>query len=307
MIKEINEQPDTIRRAIQQDNILIKKVSTMINEAVGIFLIGCGTSYHACISSTYLFSHIAKKHINAVLASEFRNYEEFLTKDTLIIALSQSGETADVLDAVKIAKQKSSKIIAITNIVGSTLSRLSDETIIMNAGPEVCVLSTKSYTSQLAIMLLLAYSCIGKIEEGKSLVKKAALLSKEVIKKNETILKKLAKKTKNSKDYFLIGRDLAYPSALEGALKIKEVSYIHAEGFAGGELKHGTIALIEKGTPVIVLCTDETRMMTISNAIEIKSRRGYIIGIDSQNNPIYDIFIKVPDISYANPIVMIKP
>lgn len=307
MLKEIYEQSSTIKKAVEQDKVLIEKLTKMINEAVGIFFIGCGTSYHACVSGTYMFSHIAKKHVNAVLASEFRNYEEFLTKNTLVIALSQSGETADVLDAVKVAKQKGTKVIAITNVMGSTLTRLSDETIMMNAGPEICVLSTKSYTSQLAIILLLAYSSVGRLDEGKNLIKKTAELSDEIIKNNENALKMVARETKDKKDYFLIGRDLAYPSALEGALKIKEVSYIHAEGFAGGELKHGTIALIERGTPVIVLSTKDTRIMIRSNATEIKSRGGFIIGIDSENNSVYDVFIKVPELGYANPIAMIIP
>ena len=307
MLKEISEQKFTIEMAIEQDKKLIEKIIRMIKDAYGVFFVGCGTSYNACVSSAYVFSHIAKKHVNIVLASEFRNYEEFLTDKTLMIAVSQSGETADLLDAVNTAKKKKSKIVAITNVIGSTLTRVSNETIMMNSGPEICVLSTKSYTSQLAILLLLAFGVAGKLKEGKELIRKSGSFVEEIINNNLKKLRGLAKKIKNNHDIFLIGRDLAYPSALEGALKIKEVSYIHAEGFAGGELKHGTIALIEKGIPVIVLATDETKKLILSNTMEVKSRGAFIIGINSKENELFDYFIKVPDVGYANPILMIIP
>lgn len=307
MIKEINEQKFTIKRAVEQDPHLIKQVTDMINNAYGVFLVGCGTSYHACVSASYLFSTIAKKHVNVVLASEFRNYEHFLTPKTLIIAVSQSGETADLLDAVKFSRKHHCNIISITNVVGSTLTRISDLTILMNAGPEICVLSTKSYTSELAILMLLAYSCADKLKEGKELIEKVSKSIDSLIYENVDQFKKLIPKMKDSNNIFLIGRGLAYPSALEGALKIKEVSYIHAEGFAGGELKHGTIALIEDGVPVIVLCTNETRELIISNAMEVKARGAYTIGVGSINNEAFDFFVKVPDFGNANPIIMIIP
>jgi len=307
MLKEINEQKFTIKRAIEQDPELIRRITDMINKAYGVFFVGCGTSYHACVSAGYEFAETAKKHVNVVLASEFRNYEDFLTDKTLVVAVSQSGETADVLDAVRIAKKHGVKVISIVNVMGSTLTRLADENIMMNAGPEICVLSTKSYTSQLAILLLLAYAAAGRFEEGKDLIEKGSSHVKEIIDTNLEKLKKLAKLTKHNRDYFLIGRDLAYPSALEGALKIKEVSYIHAEGFAGAELKHGTIALIDNGVPVISLVTAKTRKLILSNAMEIKARGGYIIGIDSEDNELYDYHIHVPDVGQANPILMIIP
>lgn len=307
MLKEIFEQKRTIEKAMMQSSELVGKVSTMINEAFGIFFVGCGTSYHACVSASYVFSEVARKHVNVVLASEFANYQDFLTDKTLMVAVSQSGETADLLEAVKAAKKKGVKVISISNVMGSTLTRISDVNVMMHAGPEVCVLSTKSYTSQLAILLLLAYSCAGRAEEGRRLVRQASLLVPDIIERNMEPLRELAISLSKSKDMFLIGRDLAYPSALEGALKVKEVSYIHAEGFAGGELKHGTIALIEPGIPTIVLATDRTRQLILSNAAEIKARGGMIIGIDSMDNEVYDHLIRVQDISYANPILMIIP
>ena len=307
MLKEIAEQKFTIKKSVEQDPKLLEKTTKEIKDAFGVFFVGCGTSYHACVSASYVFSKIAKKHINVVLASEFRNYEHFLTDKTLVVAVSQSGETADVLDAVKFAKKHNCKTLAVSNVMGSTLTRICDNNIMMNAGPEICVLSTKSYTSQLAILLLLAYSVAGKLEEGKSLIQKAVGHVDRLIETNRKNLKGLADKLKDHRDFFLIGRDLAYPTSLEGALKIKEVSYIHAEGFAGGELKHGTIALIEKGVPCLVLATKETEELILGNAMEIKSRGGYIIGIGEENSKIYDYFIEVPDFGEANPILMVIP
>lgn len=306
MMKEINEQDETIKKAVEQD-LEFDKVVGVLKNANGIIFCGCGTSYHACVSSSYIFSCIAKKHVNLIIGSEFNNYECLLNKKTVMIAVSQSGETADLLEAVKTAKKHGIIVISIVNVMGSSLTRLADYNIMMNSGPEICVLSTKSYTAQLAILLLLAYSYADKKEEGKRLIIEAAAKVKEIIKNNEPKCKELAKKISDKNDMFLIGRDLAYPSALEGALKIKEVSYIHAEGFAGGELKHGTIALIEKGTPVIALTTDDTKELILSNAAEVRSRGAFVIGINSKNNRIYDYFLEVPAMNHADPILMIIP
>lgn len=307
MLKEITEQKETIRKAIEQDHKLIEKVTSAIKNAHGVFFVGCGTSYHACVSASYIFAHVAKRHVNVVLASEFRNHENFLKKETLVVAVSQSGETADLLDAVKTAKAHGCKTIAIVNVMGSTLTRLCDTSVMMNSGPEICVLSTKSYTSQLALLLLFAYSSAGKLEDGRKMILDACKHVDKVIDASLEKLKPLAEKLHKQHDFFLIGRDLAYPSALEGALKIKEVSYIHAEGFAGAELKHGTIALIEKGVPCIVLATNLTRQLILSNAMEVKARGGFIIGIDSKENEVYDFYINVPSTGDADPILMILP
>ncbi len=307
MLKEIYEQKFTIKRAIEQDAEIMNIATKMIQQSFGVFFVGCGTSYHACVSASYVFSKVAKKHVNVVLASEFRNYEHFLTHNTLIVAVSQSGETADLLDAVDFAKKHQCKILSIVNVVGSTLTRIADQNILMQAGPEICVLSTKSYTSQLALLILLAYSCVDKLKEGKNIVQKVSDNVELIINSNIKNLRDLADKIKDSKSIFLIGRELAYPSALEGALKIKEVSYIHAEGFAGGELKHGTIALVEKGTPVIVLCTENTKKLILSNAMEVKSRGAYVIGLSEKPNEIFDYFIPVPPFSLGDPIIFIIP
>ncbi len=309
MLKEIYEQKETLKRAINQDGKEIQKIAEEINKGFGTFFIACGTAYHAALTASYIFSKITKKHINVVLASEFPNYEHFLTERTLVIPISQSGETADVLEAVKVAKEKKSKVIAIVNVTGSTLMRQADVYFQTNAGPEIAVASTKAFTSQLALLTLLAYTCNGELKKGKEILEKTAEYVEEMLKNGlEVKIKELALKIKDKNHIFLIGRSVNYPIALEAALKIKEVSYIHAEGFAGGELKHGTLALIEEGTPCIVFVAhDETKKEIISNAMEIKARDGYIIGVSPENNPVFDFFIKVPDNGALSPIVNIIP
>jgi glucosamine--fructose-6-phosphate aminotransferase (isomerizing) len=178
----------------------------------------------------------------------------------------------------------------------------------MNAGPEICVISTKTYTSQVALLTLLAYALAGKMDEIKRNFNYVANIIYDLTAETtREKIKELAEKLKNKEHIFAIGRGLQYATALEAALKIKEVSYIHAEAFAGGELKHGTIALIENGTPCIVFVSDENKKEIISNAIEIKSRGGYIIGISAERNEVFDFWIKVPEVGNLNPIVQIIP
>jgi glucosamine--fructose-6-phosphate aminotransferase (isomerizing) len=243
-----------------------------------------------------------------VLASEFSNYEHYLTPETLVIAVSQSGETIDVLEAVSTARRKNSQVMSIVNVVGSSLHRDSDRALMLNTGPEICVLSTKTYTAQLAVLSLLAYTAAGRYEEGLSNLRYLwnSIYNLTSVSTREHI-KQIAEKLKDKEHIFLVGRGLMYPTALEAALKIKEVSYIHAEGFSGGELKHGTIALIEDGTPCIVFSSRETEKDIISNAMEIKARGGYIIGVNSKNNSIFDFFIKTPDSDTLDPITHIIP
>ena len=308
MLKEIMEQVDTVQRAAAQDKKILEKVASEIRRARGVFLVGCGSSYHACLTASYVFSKVAKEHVNVVLASEFPNYEHFLTKRTLIIAVSQSGETYDVLEAIRAGKKRGSKIISIVNVMGSSLARESDAFLLMHAGPEICVLSTKTYTSQIALLNLLAYTLVGKYEEGKRRLKYLWNVIYYLTSANtRNKIKRLAEKLMDEQHIFCIGRGLQYPTAMEAALKIKEASYIHAEAFAGGELKHGTIALIEEGTPCIVFVSEEDSKEILSNATEVKSRGGYIIGISPLDNEIFDFWIKVPECGTENPIVQIIP
>jgi glucosamine--fructose-6-phosphate aminotransferase (isomerizing) len=308
MMKEISEQVETVQKAANQDKANLFSIAKAVKRAKGVFFVACGSSYHACLSASYIFSKINKMHINVILASEFSNYEDYLTPETLVIAVSQSGETIDVLDAVRTARRKNSQVVSIVNVVGSSLHRSSDKSLMLNTGPEICVLSTKTYTAQLAVLSLLAYTVAGRYEEGKANLRYLwNVIYNLTSASTREHIKQLAEKLKNKEHIFAIGRGLLYPTALEAALKIKEVSYIHAEGFSGGELKHGTIALIEKGTPCIVFSSRETEKEIISNAMEIKARGGYIIGLNSKSNEIFDFFMKTPDADVLDSITHIIP
>ncbi|OGH51592.1 MAG: glutamine--fructose-6-phosphate aminotransferase [Candidatus Levybacteria bacterium RIFCSPLOWO2_12_FULL_37_14] len=309
MIKEIHEQPNVIRNIAENYSSQVEKLAKDVQRAKGTFFIGAGTASYAALAGTYMFSKIAKKHINTSVASEFNYLEDFLTKDSLIIALSQSGETIDVVEPLIRAKEKGCKIIAITNTLGSTIYRMADCNMLLNAGPEKAVASTKAYIAKVSVILMLAYSLVGQIEKARNILLKTAdeirrLLSKKTVDQIKTIAKALSK----TKNIYAIGRGASYSSALEAALKIKEVSYVPTEGLAGGELKHGTIALISKGTPCIVFAPqDETYGSIISNAIEIKSRGGMIIGIGFKKEEVFDHFIEVKDVdsgSYMAQVVV---
>ena len=309
MLKEIMEQKETITRAINQDEKEIQRIADEINRAFGTFFIGCGTAGKVCLTGEYIFSKVAKKHVNFCFGSEFPNYHHFLKPRTLMITISQSGETADVLEAVEVAKKEGVKVISLVNVMGSTLDRVSDHTFLINAGPEKAVASTKATTAQLALVTLLAYASAGKLEEGKRLLMETASAVNDMLNpRYEEHIKKLAEKLKDEPNIYIIGRSLNYPMALESAIKIQEVSRIHAEGFAGGELKHGPLALIHNGTPCIALvANDEVKKDVISNAMEAKARGAYIIGISPENNEIFDYWIKVPDAGNTSPIVNIIP
>ncbi len=295
MIKEINDQRETIKLALEQNENVITVLAKEINKAKGVFFVACGTSYHAALCASYVFSKIAKKHINVVIASEFPNYEHFLQKETLIVTISQSGETADVLEAVNVSRSRESKVVSIINVMGSSLMRSSDYSLLLNAGPEICVLATKTYTSQVALLTLLAYATVGKLNEGKNELYRISHRVADVLDNSEYI-EELAKLLKDKEHLFLIGRSVSYATALEAALKLKEVSYIHAEALAGGELKHGTLALIEPGIPCIAFVPgDDTDMNILSNAQEIKARGGYIIGVGPKKYDVFDFFVPVPN------------
>ncbi len=308
LMKEISEQTEVISKAAAIPNEQIVGLANEIRKAKGIYLVACGTAAHACMQGQYLFSKVAKKHVNFCIASEFPNFHHFLNKDSLIIAVSQSGETADTLAAIRAAKARGSKVISIVNVIGSSLVRESHKTILQGAGPEICVLSTKAYTSQLAILLLLAYELADKLEEGKALLRELTRYIYYLTSINTSrFIRKLAERLRYAQDIYLIGRGMQYPTALEAALKIKEVSYIHAEAYAGGELKHGSIALIFHGTPCIVFTSAETEKEVLGNASELKARGAYIIGVGPQNNELFDFFIKVREVEEANSICQIIP
>ena len=309
MLKEIHEQGKIIRNIAENYEEQITSLAKKIIEAKGTFFIGAGTASYACLSGTYYFSKIAKVHVNMAFASEFNYLEDFLHKGSLVIALSQSGETIDVVEPLEHAKEKGSSIIALVNALGSTIYRMADDKLLLGAGPEKAVASTKVYSAMLSLLLYLSYAMVGEQKEAKKLLLAAAdeadrLLSQKTL----GVLDEVVSYLEHKEHIYVIGRGVSYASALEGALKIKEVSYIHTEGVAGGELKHGPIALVAKGTPCIVFApNDETHGAIISNAMEIKARGGYMIGIGPKSDPVFDRWIEVKDVGEASSIPQVIP
>lgn len=301
LLKEIHEQPRVIENIALNYTTEINSLAKLIKSAFGTFMLGCGTASYSALAGTYLFSRIAKKHVNFSIGSEFNYLEDYLTDKSLVIPISQSGETIDVVDPVAKAKKKGSQIAAIVNVLGSTLYRQADFKILLGAGQEKAVVGTKSFIAMVSVLLLAAYSLAEKQTQGKNLLIKAAQNVKKIIKDEfAENIKKVANDLKNKEHVYVIGRGLSYATALEATLKIKETSYIHAEGFAGGELKHGVIALIEKKTPCIVFApNDETYDDIVSNAQEIKARGGFIIGIGPKNNNVFDRFLETDDVGDA--------
>lgn len=307
LIKEINDQVEVVKRIAQSDQDQIERVASMIRRAGNTFYIACGTAAFAGAVGSYLLSDIAGVGMSCTIASEFPHFEQLLDGESLVIAGSQSGETMDTLEAVKSAKSKGANVIAMVNVPGSSLTRIADETILLKAGPERSVLSTKAYIAKESVFLLLAHTIAGNSQEGKKILEHASSAISKVLKRKKEI-KSLAKKLYKNEHMYLIGRGANYPTVEEGALKIKEASYIHAEGMAGGELKHGTIALIEEGTPCIVVqANDEVKDEILSNAMELKARGALIIGVSPERQAVFDDWIKVEDIGVASPLVNIVP
>ena len=309
MLKEIMDQKECVARAVNQNEDEIRTIADAIKNARGTFLVGCGTAHKACAAAEYFFSVVAEHHVNVVPASEFTVYHHFLKPESLLIVVSQSGETADVLEAMRVAKSKGSKVLAIVNVKGSSIDRAADYTLLIHAGPERAVAATKSFANQLAVLLLVAHALAGKLQEGKKLLLETASMINDMLNpRYAERIERLSEKVNTEEDMYIIGKSWNYPLALESAIKIQEVSNVHAEGFAGGELKHGPIALIDKGTPCVVLAgNDETLPDILSNAIQLKARGGFVIGIAPDNNEIYDEWIKVPDAGPAQPIVNVIP
>ncbi|MBI3618489.1 glutamine--fructose-6-phosphate aminotransferase [Candidatus Peregrinibacteria bacterium] len=309
MLKEIMDQKESIARAVNQSEEQILKVAKAIREAKGTFLVGCGTAGKACMAAEYFFSVIAEKHVNFAPASEFKLYHHFLKPESLLIVVSQSGETADVLEAMRVAKAKGSKVLAIVNVEGSTIAREADAMLLINAGPERAVASTKALTGQLAVLLLIAYALADKLREGRTLLLETCAKINDMLNPRYVErLRDLAEHIKDEEDLYIIGKSWNYPMALESAIKIQEVSYVHAEGFAGGELKHGPIALIEQGTPCIALIgNDEVTQDMLNNAMELKARGAAIIGVSPERHDLFDEWIKAPDAGAAQAIVNIIP
>ena len=313
MLKEIFEQPQAVKETFEKrvhngrvdfSDVLNYEDIKNINK---IYIVACGTAYHAGLQGQFALQKIAKLDSIADIASEFRYNDPFIDEKTIVIFVSQSGETSDTLAALKEAKSKGALTIAVTNVVGSTISREAHKTIYTMAGPEIAVASTKAYTTQVTIFYLFALYMAElrkviskeKYEEYLSEIKNMPEKIQDILDNCEEI-KTAAEYFKDRTNGFFIGRGLDYKVAVEASLKIKEVSYVHTEAFASGELKHGTIALIEEGTPVVVIATQKNLIdKSVSNIKEVKARGAYIItvGFDDEENlkNVSDNFIGIPE------------
>jgi len=301
MLKEMHEQPGMLSEIASDSPSQAVILAEHMTKAPRVYVVGSGTSGHAARAASYLFAQIAGRLINWGIASEIDHRVEVMPKGSLLVALSQSGETMDLLEIVAKAKKRGIKIFSLVNVVGSSLWRTADMTLPIGAGPEKGVASTKAFTAKIAHLILMAYAMTGKIQAGQRLITKAAKASREIF-SDQSIrhIQALAKKLKGQEHVFVIGRGLSYSTALESALKIKEISYIHAEGVAAGELKHGPLALVTKGTPCIVFAPNDIHhQTTLANAMEMKARGGYIIGVSHNNDKVFDEYIHVADVAEA--------
>ncbi len=293
MLKEIHQQPGVIGNIFNRQFKDIDRLKSILNNTRNIIIVACGTAYHAGLVGKYVIEGLSKIPVWVDLSSEFRYRKPIVDKNTLTIAISQSGETADTLAAVREAKSFGSKIISICNVVGSSLTRESDAVLYTYAGPEISVASTKAYTAQLSVLYLLGIY-LGKLKKTVKPNELARIirLSKNIHKEVENVIKKLSsdiKKIAAGHHHFgcflFLGRNINFPSALEGALKLKEISYIPAEGYAAGEMKHGPIALIDEYRAIMCIAPDsDIYEKMVSNIQEVKSRKGKIIIIATEGN-----------------------
>lgn len=287
-LKEINDHPESLLNIINSSQSSIKFAIQTIAKARLIYAVGCGTAFHSLLVGTYLFAQYSIKQVVAISASEFTIFASLLSHKDVIICSSQSGETIDTIEAVRLAKSHGVKSIALVNVPGSTLAREADVVINLHAGIERSVVSTKAFTNMLAALLMMA----GQTESVARISKKIKLMLSGDL--EQTIIE-LASRIAKHQSMFVVGRGINYPIAMESALKLKETSYIHAEGLAGGELKHGTLALIEKGVPCIVLLSnDEEYSSTISGAMELKARGAWVIGVGPIKEQVFDDWIQIP-------------
>ncbi len=294
-LKEISEQPETILRA--GDDAQIDNMIKHISESKNLYITGSGTSYNAARISKYLMSNYAKLKIEPIISSELPFSPDSIEKDSTLITISQSGESADVLEAVKIAKESNAKILSIVNHLNSSLSQESDVVIGLNCGPEIGVAATKSFTSQLAILYKITNKLCNKC---MNLDWEKVSNSISNILSNDSEIRKLAKELKDISDIYVLGRGIHFPIAKEAALKLKELTYIHAEGIPGGELKHGPLALMDSNVYVLIINpNDSTYNDTLNSANEIKARGAKIIGISDKKSDVYDHWIEIPSIDEA--------
>ena len=328
MLKEIFEQPQTIRDACRGRLIVEEGIARLggllpvldkLREVDRIIITGCGTSWHAGLVGEYLIENLCEIPVEVEYASEFRYRNPILRKNDIVIAISQSGETADTLAAVQEAKQKNATVLGIVNVVGSSIARQTDAGVYIHAGPEIGVASTKAFTSQLVVLTLISL-LLGRMRnlskiEGIQIARGIKELPEKVEKILEKAdqIKEIAREFKYSRNFLYLGRGYNFPVALEGALKLKEISYIHAEGYPSAEMKHGPIALIDENMPVVFIAPkDEIYDKVISNIEEVRSRKGRVIAIATENDETITRYaervIYIPDtLPMLTPILTVIP
>jgi glutamine---fructose-6-phosphate transaminase (isomerizing) len=301
MLKEIFEQPrsilDTFRGRVSHDKTSIHlgglfNVEDKLINAKRIVIIGCGTSWHAGMVGEYLFEDIARISVEVEYASEFRYRNPLIDKDDIVIAISQSGETADTLAAIQLAKDRGALVLGICNVVGSSISRETHAGVYMHAGPEIGVASTKAFTAQVTVLAMMAIMIgykkgILELSRYLNLIEELSLMPDkiELVLKHDTVFKCIAEQYQHATNFLYLGRGYSFPVALEGALKLKEISYIHAEGYPAAEMKHGPIALIDRNMPVVVIATnDKSYEKIVSNIQEVKARNGVVIAIVTEGD-----------------------
>jgi glucosamine--fructose-6-phosphate aminotransferase (isomerizing) len=296
LIKEIHEQKSTMVKAAVGNLPQIRKVARLIRSGYKVIFTGCGSAAYCSLLGKHFLAE-AGIESQAYGAYEFLPFARFCNKETVVIGISQSGETADTLIALKAAKIKGAHIVSVVNAKGTTMERLSDTVIFVGAGPEIAVVSTKAFTSQVVTAYLISKAVKNKLKPAVAEIKKfCAGLEKFLDKKLERRIIKMAKELSNKEHIYLIGKHANYPAAMEFALKIKESAYIHSEAFTAGELKHGVITLIQKGVPCFILASnDDVKDEVLSSAAELKARGGRIIGIAPFNSPEFDENIPTPD------------
>ena len=324
MLKEIHEQPKSIRETIgfklSNDRVELENINftkEFLSNINKIYIVACGTAMHAGLAVKPTIENLCKIPVEVDVASEFRYRNPLIDNKTLSIFISQSGETADTISALKLAKEKGATTLALSNVIGSSITREADIYIYTHAGPEIAVASTKAYTAQVVLLNILAIYFAEVLESVDSkLLKEMKKDLLELPNKLEDVLKddkdiiKIAKDIYQKEDIFFLGRGIDYPVAMEGSLKLKEISYIHSESYAAGELKHGPIALIDEGFPVISIITDEVLAeKTISNIQEVISRGAKTIVITNEDiNKSFDYIIKIPKTNkFLSPVLSVIP
>ena len=306
-IKEIHEQSSTVQNALNQDDEEFEGFVKELTSGKNVFITGSGSSFHIALIFRKMLTKFIDSPVQAFLSSESEEYIESMNDNAILIPISQSGETADLLEVIRNVKDKRVTVLSIYNTVGSSLSRVSDFSLNLNCGPEIGVAATKSFTSQLAIVYKIIFK-LGNVKNGNEQIIELSNKIKDILSKEKT-LQEIIELLNESNDVYFLGRAIHHPIELEGALKLKDLAYIHAEGMAAGEIKHGTLALVEEGTPAIIINPkDESYNDTINNATEMKARGAKIIGVSSEDNEVYDYWIEIPKVeNILYPLIELVP